>query len=358
MGKIAIVLMATLLVACGGGKGKGACELGSCVDAAIPDSDGGTGDGGTGDDGAQPDAAPCTSRLEVQTSGAFNADLPVVQVSGTVTVNGQPMPASPHDRGHLDFQDQDSHARSMPGFGATGPGTYSGSIFAGTYDVTYRHAPACQHNDPIPCQDHLAKKSVALNASGSLNLDLVVVQVSGAVTLNGQPLPASPHDRGQLDFQDQDSHARSMPGFGASGPGTYSGSIFAGTYDVFYRHAPACQHDDPIPCQDHLAKKSVALNASGNLDLDLVVVQLSGQITVNTKPMPDSPHDRGHLELRDQDGLARSMPGFGPSGPGTYSGDLFAGSYDVVYRHAPACQHADPIPCQDHLLRGCPAQSD
>jgi uncharacterized Zn-binding protein involved in type VI secretion len=144
-----------------------------------------------------------------------------------------------------------------------------------------------------------------------------------------------------------------MPGFKSSGPGTYSGNLFAGTYDVYYRYSSYCDHGDPIPCQDHLAQKGLALKASGNLNLDLKVVQVSGTVTVNGKAMPDSLHARGYLELRDQDSFSREMPGFKASGPGTYSGNLFAGEYDVVYRHSSYCDHGDPIPCQDHLIKGC-----
>jgi len=48
-------------------------------------------------------------------------------------------------------------------------------------------------------------------------------------------------------------------------------------------------------------EEGIALNGSGNLDLDLKVIQIAGTVTVNGQTMPSSPNDRGRLEFEDQE---------------------------------------------------------
>ena len=295
--------------------------------------------------GNQPE---CMDRIPFATSGSYDLDAKVVQVSGRLTKNGAAVPDGAN-RGSLVFEFKNGSARSMPSFKDTGDATYQGSVFSGTYDVYYQPSSYCQNGNALPCQRILIREGLALTVSGSLDFDVKTVQVSGKLTKNSTTVPDGT-SRGYLVFENKQGSARSMPAFKDTGETTYQGEIFAGTYDVRYQNSSSCSDKSALPCQSIVIRQGVPLTTSGALDFDVKTVQLSGRVTKNSQTVPDGTN-RGSLTFGFKDGGAVTMPSFKDTGEATYQGEVFAGSYDVTYQPSYYCSTSTVLPCQSATLR-------
>lgn len=70
--------------------------------------------------------------------------MPVIAASGTLTVNGAPMPDSPSvsQGGYLSFRNLPSGGVTHAGIASTGAATLSALLFGGSYDVTFTTSSA------------------------------------------------------------------------------------------------------------------------------------------------------------------------------------------------------------------------
>jgi hypothetical protein len=200
-------------------------------------------------------AVPCQKKsirtVEVTSSGGLDVDLKVARVSGRVTANGQAVRASTGaERGRIVFTESEGSAVSA-GIGATSDALYSRSVLHGTYAVSFANATDCPRG-VLPCQSLPLREGIAVNGNASLDLDLKVVQVGGAVKVNGAEMPASVSGaaRGALDLLTGLS-ASVRAGLGTTGPAVYSAQVFSGAYGVRFdgTDCPATG-DGAVPCQD------------------------------------------------------------------------------------------------------------
>lgn len=295
--------------------------------------------------GNQPE---CKDRIPFATSGSYDLDAKVVQVSGKLTKNGVVVPDGSY-RGNLTFESKTTGTRSMPSFKDTGDATYQGSVFAGTYDVFYNPSGNCSQTGPLPCQRTLLRSGVNLNVSGSLDFDVKTVQVSGKLTKNGAIVPDGSY-RGSLVFESKQGGNRSMPSFKDNGEATYQGEIFAGTYDVRYQNSGSCSDRSSLPCQSIVIQEGVNLTVSGALDFNVKTVNLSGRLTKNGAMVPEGAN-RGYLSFELKQGSARTMTSFKDMGEATYQGEVFVGTYDVVYRNGYYCSAGGVLPCGNLRLK-------
>ncbi len=296
--------------------------------------------------GNQPE---CMNRIPFATSGSYDVDSKVIQVSGKLTKNGAAVPDGTY-RGNLVFENKAGGSRSMPSFKDTGDATYQGSLFAGTYDVYYQPSSYCSSSSSvIPCQRVLIQKDVALTVSGALDFDVKTVQLSGKLTKNGATVPDSSY-RGNLVFENKAGSSRSMPSFKDTGEATYQGEVFAGTYDIRYQNSSYCTDRSALPCQSIVIRTSVNLTTSGALDFDVKTVQLSGRVTKNGASVPDGSY-RGNLVFELKQGSSRSMSSFKDTGEATYQGEVFVGTYDVIYNRSSYCSTGGVLPCGNLRLR-------
>ncbi len=295
--------------------------------------------------GMQPE---CKDRVPFATSGSYDLDAKVVQVSGRLTKNGVVVPDGSY-RGYISFESKVTGNRSMPSFKDTGDATYQGSLFAGTYDVFYMPSGSCSNMGPLPCQKTLLRSGVNLTISGSLDFDVKTIQVSGKLTKNGVTVPDGAY-RGYLVFENKQGGSRSMPSFKDTGEATYQGEVFAGTYDVRYQNSSSCSDRSALPCQSIVIQEGVNLNLSGSLDFNVKTVNLSGRVTKNGATVPDGAN-RGYLSYELKQGSARTMPTFKDTGEATYQGEVFVGTYDVVYRNSYYCSAGGVLPCGNLRLK-------
>lgn len=197
---------------------------------------------------------------------------------------------------------------------------------------------------------------IPLAASGVRDFDAKSIVVSGAVFLDGAPLPDQASSRGALWFRSLPAGERVELELESTGSATYSLRLAPGRYAVGYAGIAESCLDGPapiFPCNDATVLEDVELVVDGNLDVNIPTAHVSGAITVNTAPMANAPAERGQLVFRHGDASTYAAPGSGVAGPASYAVTLVAGSYDIEWNgNSTLCldDAAPPVPCNRGTL--------
>jgi hypothetical protein len=290
---------------------------------------------------------PLATGKQLMQSGSLSFDLPVVELSGRMTLSGKTMPSSVSSyRGGLSFQ--------LAGGGSVGTGSFAKSgdirfrvrLFAGTYGIRYVPSSSCdRERDPLPCQSLSVRSGLVIKQNSTYNVDLKAVAISGVLSRNGIKLTDVP--KGAIVRFESLEEGTGGLSFLLASSGTlrYQGKIFAGTYKVMYKPPGACSENFAFPCMAHQLRSSVTLRQASQLDLDAKVTQIAGQVTVNKASPPAHIASRGALSFSSPWGTVFSKP-FPASGPMQYQVKLFVARYTVSYKSGSRCQRGEGIPCQ------------
>ena len=213
---------------------------------------------------AFPSDVPCSSGalesdLLITKDTVVDVDVPVVAITGKVTVNGSEMPDAAFQRGALNFARPGQPFPAIPTterFPLTGAVRYATALLPGVYDIALLAEPLFCTESPanplLPCVGGVFRKTVHLDSDTAVDLDIPAVTVTGTVSLAGQVMPEAPWERGALEFT---RAAREGGGsvrlsLGESGEAAYSVTLVPGTYAA--SHAVTENHcGDPlttIPC--------------------------------------------------------------------------------------------------------------
>ncbi len=292
--------------------------------------------------------------LSLTSSGSLDFDLKTITLSGKVTLAGGTAPAG-NPRGTLSFALAGTKKVVSVDLPTSGAATYSVQLFAGTYTIRYDKAADCRAA-AMPCGSQELKKSIALTSSGSLDLDVQrtassqTITVSGEVTVNGMAMASSTSTRGQIVFQPAGATSGLNKSLGASGKATYSITLSPGTYDVAIDTGWQCPAQGPLPCQKSIRMRGLSLTSSGSLNVDLPVVTLSGNVTVNGSAMSANSPSRGSLIVADDDGFGPVLD-LGTSGAASYRTLLYTGTHTfTVSNLQQPC--AGPVPCMSRQVLG------
>lgn len=269
---------------------------------------------------------------------ALALDMRLVTASGTITVDGAAMPDSPKvtSRGQVEFRSEDTGDSIYAELGATGPGTFSTLLYAGAHDVLLDTTSASALVGLPPGASVGLQRGLDLGGNKGLTYDVHPITVDGTLTLKGGALPDSPNvtQRGSIEFTDRTSGRN----FGAfvlkTGPGSFGPrGLFAGNYDISFVSVDSEQLVGIPRAKSNLLASNVALTSSKTLAYDLQTTEVSGTLTSNGAPLPDTTNgtDRGTVTFRNRvTGDSYSFP-IGPTGPGTFSGTVYKGPYDVSF---------------------------
>jgi hypothetical protein len=322
-----------------------ACSAGRCVPSG---SGGGSGGGGTGGG----NTGPMCSGVALTSDGVLDLDVKLVQITGNVTLNGQPLPSMSSGRGSIVFKNTLTKTSLSVDLDANGAYSYAVTLTPGSYDVSFSpDFSACGGTaaTSMPCSGGALKQNVSLTQDGVLDVDIPAVHVSGHVTLKGGALPTQSMDRGTLVFAMTDATGAQRT-LGSSGDVNYQVTLLPGSYTVSYSaNASACTGTtlSALPCTGG-ALHSANLSQDGTLDVDIPAITVSGAVTLNGAAMPTQPGDRGALNFALKDMSNASSRSFGTSGAASYQMRLLPGHYVVQYS-APfnACDGttAPPMPC-------------
>jgi hypothetical protein len=305
---------------------------------------------------------PCHARtlregLAIQDGGALDLDVPVVEVSGTVRVDGEPLREGDDgsNRGAVTFADPDDDSTSET-LGADGAASYEVLLYPETsYRITLSRSDCADIDDPVlPCMSHRVAER-QFNSSGVYDIDVAPVTVAGAVTVAGQNPRESitGNSRGVVTFQGAED-ARSLP-LGTDGPADFEVLLYPGDYDVTLTNDADCPDDasQAFPCQSKLLRDGIDLTGSGTLDLDVEPITVSGAVTVDGQTASDSAtgNSRGTVTFGGPGGAPSDQ--LGTEGAAEFDAKLYPGSYDVTLANGSDCPDdaSQAFPCQSTMLR-------
>lgn len=280
------------------------------------------------------------SDVALTATGVLDVDVPRVEVSGAVTVNGAVVPDGVSDRGALrfDLADPAMNPGLLAGsFAVDGPVTYAVSLIAGTYAVALAANPGQCTGEvpPTPCVGGPLLAAVDLTMSGVLDVDIPMITVGGDITREGAALPHEDGDRGSIGFARDGGDAAAVA-LGADGPIAYLLGLVPGTYTLGYTaNAGLCDGvtAPAMPCSSG-PLQTLELGIDGVLDVDIPVVAVSGKVTRNGAILPDQVVDRGSVAFVGASGsLAVAL---GATDFADYAVTLLPGTYDVIYTGASA----------------------
>lgn len=270
----------------------------------------------------------------------YNVD--VFTVSGTVTANGDPVADDTAERGRIAFTDANLNTTTFS-LGKTGDATYSGLLFAGTYEVSVGGVFGAEV--AIPKQSTTLETGVAISADRAKDYDMTIVTLDGEVKINGATMPDDTYERGQIAFRSRTGMLSYQ--FPSTGPASYTLSLFAGTYTVILSGNNV---QTTIPEGSVIMAKNVAVAASGTHSYDVAVSTLHASINVNGAPLADDSVNRGFLSYDAFMAGTTSSKSLGQTGA-TVDVPLYHGSYDLFIGGAPK---ATALPnTGTTLARGC-----
>jgi hypothetical protein len=291
-------------------------------------------------------------------SGVLDLDVPVVSVKGKATLNGAAIPAQA-SRGSVTFSLTNGDPLTDKGTGASASiqtdGTYTTVLFPGTYDVGF--ASQSSESDPsqMPRNSGVLRPSQALTGSGTLDLDIPSVAVSGKVTLNGAAMPAA-QNPGRIGFSAHGITTKGVQGVSvAITTGAYKTVLLPGSYDLGYSgDANACAGNGGpapvVPCNGGLLKTvMLAKGQSGVLDVDVKSVKITGNVTLNGVALPDYARVSFAAAASAADGSTGG--GFSLETKSSYSVLLVPGSYDIGYGGASCSDTMQPLPCNSGTIK-------
>ena len=227
------------------------------------------------------------------------------------------------------------------GGGGSGPARYSVRLFTGTYDVTLTTPFGSTLAALPPDADTPLGGPLVVDGDRTLDYDLRVATVTGALTLEGAAVPDSPGltSRGTITFQDRVTSDTTSYAVGATGPGSYSVRLFAGSYNVRFATATGGSLQRLPPGARTPLAIGVIVGGDRTLDYDLRLYTVTGSLTLGGAALPDSPGGvtRGTVSFHNRagdggDGGSSVVSG---TGPARYSARLFAGTYNVTWTATP-----------------------
>ncbi len=213
-------------------------------DAGLVDAGAAVPDAGAVDGGAAADAGVRDAGLAPPTDGGLLCRAPTVidltydftpvTLTGTLTLNGQTLPTGP--RGSLEFTDLDTGALLYATLATSGPATFSLELLRGTYDVRW---VSLAQTAGLPPGRGAVARGVVVTASSTQSWNVNTVNVSGTVTYDGVAPPGvgSSGKRGLVTFRDAAGQTEVSFSLPPTGPATYSGQLFTGTFDVEFSGA-------------------------------------------------------------------------------------------------------------------------
>lgn len=247
--------------------------------------------------------------------------IPVVKLSGAVTINDAPPPGDKSDYGLLYLRDAASGALTL--IGETSAQSYAINVLPGVYEIIYSSVVSgvTPHNKharvvgPIP---------VGAAPAMALDINIQTTPALGAITVNNAAPPTSAADDGVLTLEGVDGLGTVV--LGSTRTGLYTKSIIPGTYDVFYTQETA---GAVMPQNTHARVLANVPYGALPVNVDIPVITVSGALSLSDGAEAISELEDGRVFLRDES-VGDSVL-LGALSQGTYSRRVIPGAYTAHY---------------------------
>jgi hypothetical protein len=275
--------------------------------------------------------------LEISGDQTFDIDVPSVGVTGAFQFNGATAPASQLEFGRVRVRDRANGA--LTPLGETKDQTYAARLIPGAYDLMYARATG---GNTAPANPLTAfQRNVAITNNGVLNMNVPVIQKSGAFTVNGVVTPVSATENGRVSFLDPDTGAKLL--LGETRFQNYDVLLIPGTYDLHYE---AMTGSDTMPANSSgRFLTDVSLTTNGVFNINLPVAQISGAFRVNGIAAPVSETEKALITLQQGEDIIY----LGHTTGGSYQRRVLHGTYQV---HFHGLTGSDTIPANTNAVLG------
>jgi hypothetical protein len=269
--------------------------------------------------------------------GTTHVDIPIVTRSGTLTVNGVAVAANEWGA-ELYYINQTTGDRVL--IRDLAWGEYEIEMIPGVYDLLYS-LYAFRPNLPSNSEFVLAT-GIVIDESGITDLDVPMITVAGAITVNGQ-IAGQPEDEANIYFRPSESFGRLD--IADVSAGAYSVNMIPGIYDVFYDSRQFLWEKTPgLPSNQNAPLfRQVAIDESGTFDIDVSAVEVTGLLTIAGQAVPG-----GGLSLYDVTHSTHEVQLATSGAP--YTTLLLPGIYEVAYGRS---DHELPVPQNTHAVLDC-----
>jgi hypothetical protein len=229
--------------------------------------------------------------VEIQVSGTLGVDVPMVSLSGTFTISGQPPPGSVYESGRIWLRNPATGDEVL--LGGTNAATYSLKVVAGEYDVVYRHFDGGALV-PVNPDAWLKRVTIPKAAAFALDVDVPMASVGGAITIAGAAPPVSPYESGQIVFEGRLATDRvTVAGTDA---GSYARKLVAQSYKIHYKHLAGTQQ---VPINKWALLKTADVTGSMTVNVDVPMATVSGRFTIAGQPPPTAATDSAEVYLNN-----------------------------------------------------------
>jgi phage baseplate assembly protein gpV len=221
--------------------------------------------------------------------GTTNVDIPIVIRSGALTLNGVPVAANEWGA-DLYYINRTTGDRVL--IRDLAWGEYEIELIPGVYDLLY---DLYEPRPNLPSNDEsLIATGIVVDQSGTLDIDVPMITITGSVTVNGQ-VAGQPEDAYIYFLQPEIGGRIDVADVSA---GSYSVNVIPGAYDIVYSaYGPSWEHPPGLPANRHATLTSqVVFAESGNYDIDVPMVEVTGNLTINGQVVPG-----GELRLHNLD---------------------------------------------------------
>jgi len=260
--------------------------------------------------------------VNFDTSGEWPIDVPSVLVMGDIMVDGAPAPNGIYETGYIRFRDTVTGA-SFP-VGMSSDGSYMAMVIPGTYDVLWSRILG---GDTVPLNgDALLDEDIVVAGATEYDVNVPVVELTGTFKLNGAAPPTGIYENGEVLLRD--NATGDLITLGQTRERTWSARVVPGAYDVIYAKLLG---GTVVPANEFaLINENVDLSTDGSFEIDIPVVTLSGDFSLDGGAFPAGIYDSAHLWLNGAE--PDDLVDLGLSNDGSYQVRVVPGSYDVYYQ--------------------------
>lgn len=267
--------------------------------------------------------AAIVGRMDVWDSTELEVDLQAIDVRGAITLAGAEPPQSNYENGKIVFVDP--RTGDEVHVGNTNNGSYAATVLPGKYNVHYQ---LLLGGDVVPSNRDAFIASVEVTADDSaraqIDIDVPVVEISGAITLDGIAPPQSNYETAALVLVDLTTGDEVL--LGETQHGDFSRRVVPGVYDLVYEQILG---GDVVPINRRARLATVDVESEPNFTVAIETATIAGDFTLDGGAMLGAPGEDGTVSLLDP--ATGDEIFLGNLTTGSFNRRILPGSYDVVY---------------------------
>jgi hypothetical protein len=253
-------------------------------------------------------------------------DVPSLEVSGDIRVNGQPPPQVIQHYARLWLETRDRANRMF--LGATLDGSFSLRVLPGIYDVIYEHAAG----DRLPSNPRATiTRNWRVAARPVRTIDIPSGTYEGTFLLNGAPFPDSPYDFGRVYLLPLEGEGDPVL-LGATRDGSFARRVIPDLYRSAYAHAQG--ETVPINALTTFGPVRRVRRGDGPASESEVLDVRAAGLTVSYQhdgvPLPEGGPANARLDLLHRGGISLTLP---ESSEGAIERVVMEGRFDLFYHH-------------------------